>query len=201
MSALQKKGDYKMKHYKDYDKNYIGESDIARLILSYPGGVQALNFGEDGEYYAYIIDGDTIIGDHYKKVLQASTWLEIYDDTGLIRKFKGNRINIYRAGDFGCIIQIIEAADNGNFIHCATLAPNGIMDIDGNAIEWAWIESNKCDYSNEWNGDILGYVNNALESDYDILNQYPGAIHNLPENAVVVGMNGTPKEIYFVKEA
>ena len=96
-----------MKHYKDYDKNYIGESDIARLILSYPHGVSALNFGEDGIYCAYIVDGDAIIGDHYKKVLQAEHWLKIYDDMALIQEFKGNQINIYRAGGFGCIIQII----------------------------------------------------------------------------------------------
>lgn len=96
-----------MTHYKEYDKKYIGSSDIASLTLRFPGGVSVLNFGEDGSYTAYVVDGKAELGEHYKQVLQAKYWLKIYDDTDLVRELDGDTITIYRAGDFGCIIQII----------------------------------------------------------------------------------------------
>ena len=104
-----------MKTYKQFSKRFIGCSDYASLILvgcSEEGlKSQVLNFGEDGQYSAYLVsDSDVKIGSHYKKVATFNHWLKIYDDTELTFEAKGDEINIYRAGDFGCIIQEIGRA-------------------------------------------------------------------------------------------
>ncbi len=101
-----------MKNYKDFEKQYIGSSDIATLILVSCKGeeglkTEQLHFGEDGSYNAYIVDADTEIGSNYRKVTTFNHWLKIYDDEELTYKVDAKEINIYRAGDFGCIIQIL----------------------------------------------------------------------------------------------
>lgn len=54
-----------MKSYKEYEKKYIGMSDIANLILagSSDNGLKlaVLHFGMDNDYYAYIVDADAEI--------------------------------------------------------------------------------------------------------------------------------------------
>lgn len=103
-----------MKTYKDFEQVYIGGSDIAALILvgCYKEEglkTQTLNFGEDGSYRAYIVtDPEAEIGNHYKKVATFNYWLKIYDDDGKTYEVRAREINIYRAGDFGCIIQVIQ---------------------------------------------------------------------------------------------
>ncbi len=101
-----------MKNYKECGQQPIGDSDIATLILvgCREEGLQIeqLHFGEDGSYDAYIINADTEIGSHYHKVATFHHWLKIYDDEGLTYKAEGKEINIYRAGEYGCIIQIIK---------------------------------------------------------------------------------------------
>lgn len=102
-----------MKNYKDFEKQYIGDSDIASLILA---GCQEgkgfvtfpLHFGQDGNYSAYIIEGEAIIGSHYEKRVEFDSWLKIYDDEGLVKDFRGKKIIVYRAAEMGCIIQIIQ---------------------------------------------------------------------------------------------
>ena len=109
-----------MKSYKEFDKEYIGTSDSASLILCgcpydckiedmEKESLKYLNFGEDGSYYAYIIkENDVEIGNHYKKVVSFKNWLKIYDDFELAKCFRINgRIDIYRAGEFGCIIHLV----------------------------------------------------------------------------------------------
>lgn len=101
-----------MKSYKECDKISIGQSDIAALILvgcrNEEGVVsEPLHFGEDGEYHAYIIDCEEVeIGSHYKKVAIFHHWLKIYDDDSRVFYRLAREINIYRAGDFGCIIEL-----------------------------------------------------------------------------------------------
>ena len=69
---------------------------------------EALTFGGDDSYDAYIVDGEGVeIGKHYTKVASFNNWLKIYDDMGLSYKVDGGEINIYRSGMYGCIIQII----------------------------------------------------------------------------------------------
>lgn len=94
------------RNYKEAEKRYIGSSDCARLILDGPGEVMHLSFGEDDSYDAYIIDDSYEIGEHYDKCAEFSGWLKVYDDEGLTAKFCGDRIEVYRAGQFGCIIKI-----------------------------------------------------------------------------------------------
>lgn len=97
-----------MKDYHEYSKKFIGSSDIASLIYRSWNGVGLIEFGEDGQYSAYIVDGDAEIGEHYQKVAMATVWLDIYDDESRTIRFRGSKINIYRSGCFGIIIQVIE---------------------------------------------------------------------------------------------
>lgn len=102
-----------MKTYKNFEKQYIGSSDIASLILAgYQEGkgfvTIPLHFGQDGSYSAYIIEGKAEIGSHYEKQIEFDSWLKVYDDEELVKKFKGKKIIVYRAAEMGCIIQIIQ---------------------------------------------------------------------------------------------
>ena len=67
-----------------------------------------IHFGSDGVYSAYIVDQEAEIGEHYKKVYSFTDWLKIYDDEGLAFDVCGKEINIYRAAEMGCIIQVIK---------------------------------------------------------------------------------------------
>lgn len=101
-----------MKNYKDYEKEFIGSSDIATLILAGCGEdgvkISTLHFGSDGTYRAYIVDQDTEIPDHYKLVDEFESWLKIYDDEELTYKAYAREIKVYRAAEMGCIIQVIK---------------------------------------------------------------------------------------------
>lgn len=98
-----------MKHYKDFDKICIGGSDAARLIADSPSNIGRIRFVEDGAYSAYECFGDVAIGSHYTKVFSCTHWLAIYDDGGLAYKKHEmdtgyHHVDIYRSGDYGCII-------------------------------------------------------------------------------------------------
>ena len=98
-----------MKNYKDYEKVFIGDSDIAALILSGDKGDVELKFGQDGRYNAYLVERteseEVQIGEHYHKVFETDKWLKIFDDGGLTKVLFG-KITIYRAGE-GCIIEVV----------------------------------------------------------------------------------------------
>lgn len=101
-----------MKNYKEFDKVFIGGSDIASLILvgcDENGALvtQPLNFGQDDVYNAYIVDEKAEIGSHYKEVAKFSHWMKIYDDHELVHYFRAKEIKVYRAGEMGCIVQLI----------------------------------------------------------------------------------------------
>lgn len=102
-----------MKNHHAYTKSYIGSSDFAALTLRSCDKVGSLDFFEDGSYSAYIVDGDCAIPDSYKIEFEGAHWLCIYDDTSLTAEFRGDHINIYRRGDYGCIIQIINDTKEG----------------------------------------------------------------------------------------
>ena len=89
-----------MKNYKEYEKRFIGASDIAALILvgCDENGLKTstLDFGEDGSYMAYVVDEDAEIGAHYKKVADFKHWLKIYDDDELTYRINAQEINISR---------------------------------------------------------------------------------------------------------
>lgn len=95
--------------YNDFSRVFIGDSDIGALIVA--GGdmkPQYLNFGEDGKYTAYVITGGAgvEIGSHYRHILTACGYVKIYDDEGLTFSAHAEKINIYRAGEFGCIVEL-----------------------------------------------------------------------------------------------
>ena len=101
-----------MKSYKEFAKESIGSSDIGALVLVGGGAGdiqnQFLFFGEDGSYRAYMVTGaDVEIGSHYEKVAAFKGWLRIYDDDGKTFEKSAAEINVYRSGDFGCIIQTL----------------------------------------------------------------------------------------------
>lgn len=92
-----------MKTYKDFEKVQLGGSDCARLILSCDR-LEYLHFGSDGEYSAYFVNEEIELPSHYEKVFECGYSLWIYDDEERTLKVSGDKIEIYRAGDFGCII-------------------------------------------------------------------------------------------------
>lgn len=103
----------KMKSYKEYPKKCLGGSDYAALTMAgckeNTGLTSAiLHFGEDGIYDAYFVDENAEIGDHYELIATFNYYMKIYDDYNLTTSLSGSTINIYRAGDYGCIIQVIK---------------------------------------------------------------------------------------------
>lgn len=99
------------KMYKDFSKKFIGESDIAKLVMfgctDEGAKPEVLCFGEDGDYSAYIVDDMSCeIPEHYEKVAEFSSWLKIYDDNGLTLDLNAKKIEVFRSGSFGCIIKI-----------------------------------------------------------------------------------------------
>lgn len=103
----------KNKSYKDFEKTFIGDSDIASLILSGCSvigkqEVDILKFGLDGNYNAYIVnDKMTFIPECYELRNIFKGWLKIYDDSSLTQSFYADEIYVYRAGEMGCIIQLV----------------------------------------------------------------------------------------------
>lgn len=96
-----------MKSYKEFNKIWLGESDITALTIRSVDSVYNLKFGADGSYHAYECFGDVEIGGHYIKVFEGRRWLKIYDNTNLTydKYFtKYSQVDIYRAGEYGCII-------------------------------------------------------------------------------------------------
>lgn len=100
-----------MKNYKSYPTLSLGCSDIARVILSTHDQLSYLHLGGDGSYKAYLVDEEAEIGAHYRLAFEATSWLKIFDDTDLVAKIYAERIKIYRAGECGCIVQVIGRED------------------------------------------------------------------------------------------
>ena len=98
-----------MKNHHNCPKVSIGSSDLAELIVRGPGKVGTLAFGEDGSYRAYIVDRDCDIPGYYKQVFECRNWIVVYDDEGKSFEIEnhGSTYRVFRAGEFGCIIQRI----------------------------------------------------------------------------------------------
>ena len=99
--------------YHEYHKKYIGFSDVASLVIRTldEHSIQKLHllqFGGDGSYSAYIVDSKAEIGEHYSLVCEGRWWMWIYSDEARVARFDGNIIRVYRAGGYGCIIQILD---------------------------------------------------------------------------------------------
>lgn len=98
-----------MKDYHAYKTVSLGGSDVATLIIAgcNDEGVVAktLQFGYDGDYCAYLVDENAEIGSPYTLEGTFLSWLTIYDDDSLVLHLHAREIKVYRAGEYGCIIQ------------------------------------------------------------------------------------------------
>lgn len=101
------RGEPRKKDHREYSRISLGGSDIASIILRDSRGVRELRFGEDGSYSAYLVDAECDIPDYYTLEAECKSWLSVYDDS--IKTFEVQNpkkiIRVYRAGEFGCIIQ------------------------------------------------------------------------------------------------
>lgn len=100
------------KTYKDFEKKYIGDSDYAALTLTgcdQMVGIktQLLTFDGDDAYHAYIVTEDIEIPEHYEEAATFERWMRVYDDYELTAYIQADKITVYRAGLFGCIIKAI----------------------------------------------------------------------------------------------
>ena len=93
----------------------LGSSDIAALTITgiKDGKLTAeiLDYYIDANYKAYIVtDKGVEIPDYYDLISTWDTWIRIYDDETLVFHFHkyNSKIEIYRAGDCGTIIRILE---------------------------------------------------------------------------------------------
>lgn len=88
---------------------YLGFSDCASLIAvgCDEKGVKSevIDFGEDNDYSARILDDDDKVVDGYKKVWECEYWLKIYDDKTLRFSQRAKKFEIYRSGDTDIIIK------------------------------------------------------------------------------------------------
>lgn len=103
--------------YKECPIVSLGSSDISSLIVRAGCDSFVLNFGGDGYYFAYVVDGENIeIGSHYELVFSSDTsWVSVFDDCTLTysrHDWDIYRVNIYRAGNYGCIIQFLFKHDS-----------------------------------------------------------------------------------------
>lgn len=100
-----------MRDYHDYEKIFLGCSDIGALTLT---GLKAgkgltsqiLHFNIDACYKAYLVDENSEIEGHYHKVAAFEKWVKVYDDDELVRTLRGREIEFFRAGDAGCVVKI-----------------------------------------------------------------------------------------------
>ena len=101
------RGEPHKKDHHEYPYISLGSSDIASLVLRDSRGVRELRFGEDGTYSAYLVDAECDIPDYYTLEAECRVWLSVYDDNTKTFEIQnpGKMIRVYRAGEFGCIIQ------------------------------------------------------------------------------------------------
>lgn len=111
LRAIVKEKAGHMRDHHSYEQRTIGGSDMASLVFRFADGVHEVAFGEDGLYRAYIVDAECIIPAHYTLVCEGKRWLKVYDDNGKSFECMGDLIRVYTAGNFGCIIQILEDSE------------------------------------------------------------------------------------------
>lgn len=93
----------------------LGGSDIASLILvGCKEGVNGLylnelHFAGDNNYYAYIVRDPLVeIPNHYHLEYTYNYWMKVYDDDEKIYRISADIIEVYRSGDYGCIIRALD---------------------------------------------------------------------------------------------
>lgn len=87
-------------------------------------------------------------------------------------------------------------------IYSANLQSTGTTNANGECCEWQYCETNEEEHGKEYNGDVKEFWNNLFVPDemlFEIIEDYSGSIHNLPENAIVVGFDKNPTRIYWAE--
>lgn len=102
-----------MKHYKDFAKRFLGGTDIATIKVMTNWENYDIATGADSSYWAYWIDGEAEIGDHYYllKEIKRVTWLVVADEEtiNILEKYDNwKTLKIYRAGEHGYIFQLLD---------------------------------------------------------------------------------------------
>ena len=106
------------KNYHEYTM-YLGESDIAALILVYFEDPEhhlktdIIRFGGDNGYRAYLIDDTYEIPARYThRFTFFPSWFKIYDDSGLTVKAEITApMHVYSAGSYGLIFKFDSSDD------------------------------------------------------------------------------------------
>ena len=94
-----------MKNYKNSWFN-AGASDIASLVIRGANYLAQVHFGGDDSYRCYLIDEDYELPTHYKKIGECESWASIIDDFEITTKIRADKIEFFRAGDFGFLIRV-----------------------------------------------------------------------------------------------
>ena len=110
-----------MMNYKE-TKMSMGFSDIAQLCVrgcEVNGAVEPeyasafiISFGGDNSYSAYVCEDLTEIPEHYKLVGYTKIWAMVYDDEKRVATFKADRIEFYRAAEYGLLVNLINKHDD-----------------------------------------------------------------------------------------
>lgn len=90
----------------------LGFSDYATLVavgFESEKGIKSelIKYGGDSSYKAYVVNENVEIPKHYKLVVSFDKWVKVYNDVGLVLDVLADKINIYRAGEFGTLIQLV----------------------------------------------------------------------------------------------
>lgn len=97
-----------MKNYKNKVVG-LGGSDIAMLVINSLDGLKELKMGGDGSYSAYVVNNYTPeeIPSHYTLKVATTGWAKVYDDDTKVAEFQADKIEFYRAGEHGIIVNLI----------------------------------------------------------------------------------------------
>lgn len=142
---VEKDGIYvPVKKYQELPKEYIGKSERKSLILFGGSGVEdehlvnQMRFPENGDYEAYIAEGEDVdMGgtSDVKKLGEFAFWLDIYDDKGLVKTFKAERIIVYEKG-YDYTIHLINGVPrvklykNVDICDLESIMEKGILSLD-----------------------------------------------------------------------
>lgn len=101
---------------------YVGYSDIATVTcmgMTDKEGLEPtdnhikylpVHFGGDDTYAAYLITDEVevleSVAQHYKLQGTFKHWMKIYDDEECTLQLRANKIEVYRAGDYGMLIRL-----------------------------------------------------------------------------------------------
>lgn len=125
-TEVQKEINESTKLFGHYDyrhvRLYVGSSDIAMLTCMGMTDKEGLkptddhikyllvHFGGDDDYRASIITDECevleSVAQHYELQGTFKHWMKIYDDRECRLQLRANKIEVYRAGDYGMLIRL-----------------------------------------------------------------------------------------------